>query len=390
MYFFRFSDQATSRKRRRFREEAGAVEGGNSESNDDRDEDNGPPVPSPRPRAENAAPAPAARAGTSTPPAFPPAPQTPPMKRPRPVSVAVERPVSVVLPADPPAENGDSKPARPSRPPPPKKGAGPPKPPPPSARGGENGAAPAGRPALADKPQGTTATPPFARRPPPPPVGAMKTPSDHNTDSDAPAETPPTETPLTETPPTETPSTAAVSDSDSSDEDDLFVPAPEVKEAPVEAGSKRFMIVREIMMTETSYVESLEIVDVFFATISCQPKVVIPKEVLSQIFSNAKELLRFHTGVMRQLEEVVQNWNEETSTIGDVFSRLAPFLKVERTIIKKLKKGEKGVAKFVLTRLTFRPRCIPCTRPISGMPWICWKSGPRKVLRLLPCCRIAL
>lgn len=81
-----------------------------------------------------------------------------------------------------------------------------------------------------------------------------------------------------------------------------------------------------------SYVKSLQLIqDVFVMAFerANRPKVVVPKEILATVFSNSKELLKLHTGVLLQLEQRLANWEQEDG-IGDLFARLAPFLKVSR------------------------------------------------------------
>ncbi len=46
---------------------------------------------------------------------------------------------------------------------------------------------------------------------------------------------------------------------------------------------------------------------------------MMTEDELKQVFSNWKELLMYHRVFLKFLKERIDSWNDETSTIGDIF-----------------------------------------------------------------------
>eukprot|EP00051_Salpingoeca_urceolata_P027192 m.480365 g.480365 ORF g.480365 m.480365 type:complete len:1010 (+) comp21809_c0_seq1:681-3710(+) len=115
-------------------------------------------------------------------------------------------------------------------------------------------------------------------------------------------------------------------DSFSSDEDDDTADSQDGQQY-----SKRYKIVAEILSTERTYVQSLTLIGIFHQRLKGSgAKAVVPPEVLSTIFSNSKELKSLHCDLLKQLQDLVEDW-EESDGIGPTFARLAPVLKIYTT-----------------------------------------------------------
>eukprot|EP01088_Endostelium_zonatum_P015026 TRINITY_DN3510_c0_g6_i1.p1 TRINITY_DN3510_c0_g6~~TRINITY_DN3510_c0_g6_i1.p1 ORF type:complete len:1174 (+),score=355.40 TRINITY_DN3510_c0_g6_i1:92-3613(+) len=138
-------------------------------------------------------------------------------------------------------------------------------------------------------------------------------------------------------------------DADSSINRSATLGAPaQNKEAPPIAipntGDRRTNIVNEILLTEKSYVEGLRLLveeyksglTTLATSRETQQKgmggeVDITMEQVRIIFSNIEVVQKLNIGLYAELTQRVAAWNNETSLIGDIFVKWAPFFKTYKT-----------------------------------------------------------
>lgn len=88
---------------------------------------------------------------------------------------------------------------------------------------------------------------------------------------------------------------------------------------------KRMQIVREILNTEQSYVDNLNVVKTRF--IGALRKAGGMEDLIRQIYGNIELIAGFNEELLSSLEQRIKGWTPE-SKIGDIFLRLGPFLKM--------------------------------------------------------------
>lgn len=100
---------------------------------------------------------------------------------------------------------------------------------------------------------------------------------------------------------------------------------------------RSYKIAYELLTTERSYVNILNLIDqVFHFRIDQENRAhnMFPQEMVSQMFSNIKSLFKFHNEfLLPQLEQRMQNWANELR-IGDIMKNFAPFLKLYTEYVK--------------------------------------------------------
>lgn len=106
---------------------------------------------------------------------------------------------------------------------------------------------------------------------------------------------------------------------------------------------KRTHIANEILHTERTYVEGLELIErVFYQpllhSLKTQPagQALLSKKSLQDIFANLIDLLNVNRELLRQLEGriVKRTWNPKTDCLGDIFCDMAPFFKMYSLYVK--------------------------------------------------------
>eukprot|EP01102_Stenamoeba_stenopodia_P020019 TRINITY_DN7682_c0_g1_i1.p1 TRINITY_DN7682_c0_g1~~TRINITY_DN7682_c0_g1_i1.p1 ORF type:complete len:920 (-),score=198.74 TRINITY_DN7682_c0_g1_i1:189-2948(-) len=111
-------------------------------------------------------------------------------------------------------------------------------------------------------------------------------------------------------------------------------PPPEPEPSPEELAKmmeKRTHIAKELLSTEQSYVRSLKIIITCYMTPLLQwvdtEKSEVNKAELKQIFLNVDMIVSIHNELLKNLEEKLNNWRE-SQILGDIFMRIAPFMKM--------------------------------------------------------------
>lgn len=92
--------------------------------------------------------------------------------------------------------------------------------------------------------------------------------------------------------------------------------------------TKRDQIAREILTTERTFVDLLQIAlkEYYLPLLKSQPQ-IIPMDKLNTIFGNMRDVLHTNTILLNDLEDKMKDWGPQQK-IGDAFAKLAPFLKI--------------------------------------------------------------
>jgi len=122
-------------------------------------------------------------------------------------------------------------------------------------------------------------------------------------------------------------------------------------------------VVREILTTERNYKSCLaalinEYQHPLKEAIAQNPQDwQITPELIKVLFCQVEVVMNFTTVLLEKLENKIDSWNPQTSTIGDVFIQMSAFMKVYRTyimsyqsahnLLKKLSKEDKKFAEFL-------------------------------------------
>ncbi|XP_054709219.1 uncharacterized protein LOC129218921 [Uloborus diversus] len=95
---------------------------------------------------------------------------------------------------------------------------------------------------------------------------------------------------------------------------------------------KIFYVAQEIMTSEEVFVDALKLLNVDFkAAVDSANKqrnsVVIPDDILSQIFNHLPQLQHLNENLLMELKDRIENW-DRTGKIADVIVKMGPFLKL--------------------------------------------------------------
>mmetsp|Transcript_4542 Transcript_4542/g.11233 ORF Transcript_4542/g.11233 Transcript_4542/m.11233 type:complete len:753 (-) Transcript_4542:26-2284(-) len=106
----------------------------------------------------------------------------------------------------------------------------------------------------------------------------------------------------------------------------LAASAGSLSELPATKVAARTNIAREILSTEESYVSALRtIIDVYVQPLRTAG---ISADVISRIFSNVELIVGVNTVLLADLRQRLDNWNSDTTLLGDCLLQLTPFLKM--------------------------------------------------------------
>lgn len=173
----------------------------------------------------------------------------------------------------------------------------------------------------------------------PPPAGFISKTSATNLASSPPAAEPATPPAPSEPEPSDTPDVVSSAPS----EENLL--SPRAAKGP--PGDKRTHIVNEIISTERSYVQSIELmVKVFQPALKIlinDPTTALKVDDVRRMFSNIDMIIPLNRELLKDLEARLAAWGP-LQLIGDVFLTHAPYLKV---VLRG--EGEIGIISFNLT-----------------------------------------
>eukprot|EP00118_Oscarella_pearsei_P004344 m.18415 g.18415 ORF g.18415 m.18415 type:complete len:1513 (+) comp27655_c0_seq3:29-4567(+) len=122
------------------------------------------------------------------------------------------------------------------------------------------------------------------------------------------------------------------STSDEGEEGDARQTQEEEAEMAMHKGDKLYYIVKEIVMTERTFLKGLKLLhEDFRAAVTdagvAAGKPIVTDDVMNAILQNVEQLVQFNSTLLNQLENRMKNWSAN-SKIGDIMARNAPFLKL--------------------------------------------------------------
>jgi hypothetical protein len=103
-------------------------------------------------------------------------------------------------------------------------------------------------------------------------------------------------------------------------------PLPKIPVSPRD--SLRTKTAKEILSSEQSYVTSLQ--RLFDVWINPLEKKYLSEEDSRLLFSNIAIIKQFNENLLKQLQERMKSWNDETTLIGDILVQMSPYLKTYR------------------------------------------------------------
>jgi len=93
--------------------------------------------------------------------------------------------------------------------------------------------------------------------------------------------------------------------------------------------NQRDEVAREILATEKLYLTNLQIILTFYQSplqsAMHSPAPIISEYELRVLFSDIETIIQVNKEFHKQLNARVENWNPETTCIGDIFQTLAPY-----------------------------------------------------------------
>ena len=122
-----------------------------------------------------------------------------------------------------------------------------------------------------------------------------------------------------------------------------------------------FLIASEMLSTEESYVNQLRIIEELFHE-KIESENLLKDKVLQGMFSNIREIYKFHKeGLLPDLQDRMTKWKEQKEmyfvcdsvdnvwsdqNVGDIFVRLAPFLKMYSIYIENFENAMNMIDKY--------------------------------------------
>jgi len=109
-----------------------------------------------------------------------------------------------------------------------------------------------------------------------------------------------------------------------------------IKSVKSDKPDKRFNIVKEMVNTEDTYCQNLTIMREVYMT----PLIVLANQLpsinpedLKIVFSSSEVISNYSAKLLEELRERMSTWNNERTKVGDIFLRMASFLKTYHTYI---------------------------------------------------------
>ncbi|KAJ1976260.1 hypothetical protein H4R35_002774, partial [Dimargaris xerosporica] len=109
---------------------------------------------------------------------------------------------------------------------------------------------------------------------------------------------------------------------------------------------RRQRIVQEIMATEQTYVDGLQLIDrVLYAPLrqaAIRPAtVILSTRRINDIFANLTDIINVNQEFLRQLEARLASdtWCSDTSCVGDIFLEIAPYFKMYAVYMRNFQRA---------------------------------------------------
>eukprot|EP01125_Pyxidicula_operculata_P007443 TRINITY_DN2533_c0_g1_i1.p1 TRINITY_DN2533_c0_g1~~TRINITY_DN2533_c0_g1_i1.p1 ORF type:complete len:1306 (-),score=461.85 TRINITY_DN2533_c0_g1_i1:247-4164(-) len=110
---------------------------------------------------------------------------------------------------------------------------------------------------------------------------------------------------------------------------------------------RRLNIAREILTTEKTYVKGLHcLTDIYLKDLRTIPADVLPSQTAKTIFSNSEVIYKYNTLILSQIQKRMENWYREKMQIGDIFVKMADFLKVYTAYVNNYNQAFQSIIQY--------------------------------------------
>ncbi|KAJ2686982.1 hypothetical protein IWW39_003252 [Coemansia spiralis] len=125
---------------------------------------------------------------------------------------------------------------------------------------------------------------------------------------------------------------------------------------------KRANIAAEILDTERTYVEGLELIEKLFISpllaSAQQHGPILSRKEVRQLFANFPDIITLSKELLAQLEARIGSgatpqWDPATGLIGDIFLRIAPFLKMYSLYLRNFRSALADISRWLIANQAF-------------------------------------
>ncbi|KAJ2725692.1 hypothetical protein GGI07_001060 [Coemansia sp. Benny D115] len=125
---------------------------------------------------------------------------------------------------------------------------------------------------------------------------------------------------------------------------------------------QRALIAAEILETERTYVDGLGLIEkLYIAPLllsAQQPSAILSRKEVRQLFANFPDIITLSRELLSQLEARLGNntalaWDAETGRLGDIFVRIAPFLKMYSLYLRNFRSALENISRWLTTNQEF-------------------------------------
>ncbi|KAJ2009691.1 hypothetical protein GGI04_000263 [Coemansia thaxteri] len=138
---------------------------------------------------------------------------------------------------------------------------------------------------------------------------------------------------------------------------------------------QRGKIAAEILETERTYVEGLGVIEKLFISpllaSAAQHGAILTRKEVRQLFANFPDIISLSRELLGQLEARIgplasPGWDAGTGRVGDIFLRIAPFLKMYSLYLRNFRSALADISRWLVTKQAFsrfiqqtnsRPEC---------------------------------
>ncbi|KAI7833327.1 Dbl homology domain-containing protein, partial [Kickxella alabastrina] len=126
--------------------------------------------------------------------------------------------------------------------------------------------------------------------------------------------------------------------------------------------SKRANIAAEILETERTYVDGLGLIEKLYITplllSAQQPTAILSRKEVRQLFANFPDIIMLSRELLYQLESRLgpnasPPWDADTGRVGDIFLRIAPFLKMYSLYLRNFRSALADISRWLSSNHEF-------------------------------------
>ncbi|KAJ2747840.1 hypothetical protein GGI20_000135 [Coemansia sp. BCRC 34301] len=125
---------------------------------------------------------------------------------------------------------------------------------------------------------------------------------------------------------------------------------------------KRANVAAEILDTERTYVEGLGLIEKLFISpllaSAAQHSPILSRKEVRQLFANFPDIITLSRELLAQLEArigpgAIPRWDAATGRIGDIFQRIAPFLKMYSLYLRNFRSALADISRWLIANQAF-------------------------------------